>query len=96
MNNNIEQQTNLLTLPVSMIHDLKEEKNNDKQAQTGEKATSLPDINKSIISPGGDLTDCSYSEEEEAPDYPENERQLQPIKANDNIASNIPDHQSDI
>jgi hypothetical protein len=81
MDTKIEQQTNLLTSLVSMIRDLKEDKNNRNNNKTEQTTQSPTDDNNVLINPG-DMTDCSYLEEEETSEHAEStdQSERQPMK----------------
>jgi hypothetical protein len=64
MENKIEQQTNLLSSLVSMIHKMKGDKDSNISVQTNESKQASTKIDTTAISQG-DMTDCSYSEEED-------------------------------
>jgi hypothetical protein len=66
MDNKIEQQTNLLMSLVSMVHEMKEEKNKSGNSQVDHNLITTPTNTENVIGHNAeDLTDCSYSDEED-------------------------------
>jgi hypothetical protein len=66
LDNKIEQQTNLLTSLVSMVHEMKEEKNKNDNLQVEPNPITTSTNTENVIGHNAeDLTDCSYSDEED-------------------------------